>query len=54
MGRLKKYKTEEELKMARREYSKKYYWKNKERIDGRVKKKYYERKNLRNIQNSQS
>jgi hypothetical protein len=49
MGRLKKHKTEEDLKIARREYSKKYYWKNKEKVDARVKKKYYERKNIGNI-----
>lgn len=49
MGRIKKYKTEEELKIARREYSKKYYWKNKEKVDERVRKKYYERKDFRDI-----
>jgi hypothetical protein len=40
MGRLKKFKTEEELKKARREYSKKYYWKNKDKIDERVRENY--------------
>ena len=49
MGRLKKFKTEEELKQARREYSKKYYWKNKEKVDEKNKERYY-----RNIQNNKS
>lgn len=40
MGRLKKFKTEEELKQARREYSKKYYWKNKEKVDERIRENY--------------
>ena len=49
MGRIKKHKTEEELKLARREYSKKYYWKNKEKVDERVRTKYREKKNIGNI-----
>jgi hypothetical protein len=47
MGRLKRQlelTPEETLKLIerRRESSKKYYWKNKERIDQRQKEKYYE------------
>lgn len=38
MGRLKKFQTEGELAEARRGYSKKYYWKNKEKVDERVRK----------------
>ena len=47
MGRTKKYQTEEERILAQREYSKKYYWSNKEKIDEKLKQKYY-----RNIQNN--
>lgn len=44
MGRLKKYKTEEELKEANRQKSKRYYWRNKEKVDKRILEKYYENK----------
>ena len=47
MGRLKKFKTEEELKIARREYSKKYYWKNKEKVDERVRENNQKRQGHR-------
>lgn len=49
MGRLRKHKTEEEVRLARREYSKKYYWKNKERVDERVKNNYRKKKNSGNL-----
>ena len=51
MGRIKKYKTEEDYILAQREYSKKYYWSNKEKIDEKLKRKYHEskEKNIRNI-----
>jgi hypothetical protein len=40
MGRLKKYKTEEERRDAQRKWSREYYWRNKERIDEQAKKRY--------------
>lgn len=51
MGRIKKYQTEDERILKQREYSKKYYWSNKEKIDEKLKRKYQEqkRKNNRNI-----
>lgn len=49
MGRLKKYNTDQELQLARREYSKKYYWKNKEKIDERVRENYRRTKRKKNI-----
>ena len=39
MGRIKKYQTEDELILKQREYSKKYYWSNKEEIDEKLNKK---------------
>jgi len=48
MGRLKKYKTEEELKVANQLSSKKYYWKNKKREDDKAKARYHNNKNLSN------
>jgi hypothetical protein len=44
MGRIKKHQTKEELILKQREYSKKYYWKNKEKIDEKLKQKYHEKK----------
>ena len=44
MGRLKKYKTDEERKEAQRRWSKKYYWKNKEKIDDKNKARYWYKK----------
>jgi len=44
MGRIKKYFTEEERIQNQREYSKTYYWKNKKRIDEKLKRKYHEKK----------
>ena len=40
MGRLKKYNTEEEKKAANKLAASKYYWKNKETIDSKIRKKY--------------
>jgi len=40
MGRLKKYKTEEERRDAQRRWSKEYYWRNKEKIDEQAKQRY--------------
>lgn len=40
MGRLKKYKTPEEKTQAQREWSKKYYWDNKEQQDEKAKQRY--------------
>ena len=45
MGRIKKYKNEEELVLARRKWSKVYYEKNKARIDKGQKEKYHNKKN---------
>ena len=44
MGRIKKYQTEDERILKQREYSKKYYWSNKEKIDEKLKQKYHEKK----------
>ena len=41
MGRIKKYQTEDERILKQREYSKKYYWSNKEKIDEKLKQKYH-------------
>ncbi len=46
MGRIKKYQTEDERILKQREYSKKYYWNNKEKIDEKAKENYH-----RNLQN---
>lgn len=40
MGRLKKYFTVEEKKEAAKQASKKYYWKNKDKIDQMAKIRY--------------
>lgn len=40
MGRIKISHTKEELAAKRREYSKKYYWANKEKVDERVRENY--------------
>ena len=40
MGRIKKYQTEDERILKQREYSKKYYWSNKEKIDEKLNQKY--------------
>ena len=56
MGRLKKETPQEILAERQRAYSKKYYWKNKERIDARVRENYRRAKresNTRDIQNNQ-
>ena len=42
MGRIKKYQTEDERILKQREYSKKYNWSNKEKIDEKLKQKYHE------------
>ena len=44
MGRIKKYQTEDERILKQREYSKEYYWSNKEKIDEKLKQKYHEKK----------
>ena len=49
MGRIKKYQTEDERILKQREYSKKYYWSNKEKIDEKLKQKYH-----RNLQDNKS
>jgi len=46
MGRLKKYKTPEEKIAAQRRWSLAYYYRNKERINKRIMKKYYAEKEL--------
>lgn len=49
MGRIKKYQTEDERILKQREYSKKYYWRNKEKIDEKLKQKYHEKKQNNNF-----
>lgn len=44
MGRLKKYKTKIELVLANREKSKRYYWKNKEKLDEKARNRYRKEK----------
>lgn len=44
MGRMKKYKTEEEQINARKKRQMKYYWKNKERLQRKARERYHERK----------
>lgn len=44
MGRSKKYHTEEELAIANREKCKRYYEKNKERLNKKRMEKYWENK----------
>ena len=48
MGRIKKYHTEEERKEANRQKAKRYYWKNKEKVDAKAKERYWQKvgKNL--------
>lgn len=41
MGRIKKYKTEEEYKEARKKWAREYYLKNAEKIKKRRMEKYY-------------
>jgi len=52
MGRLKKDITPEEKAERQRLYSKKYYWKNKERIDERVRENYRRIKKQKNMNNN--
>jgi hypothetical protein len=47
MGRLKKYQTIEEQKLAQKLASKKYYWNNKEQEDAKSRERY-----RRNIQDN--
>lgn len=49
MGRIKKYLTEEEKIQAQKEWSKKYYWKNKKQEDEKARQRYH-----RNLQNNKS
>jgi hypothetical protein len=44
MGRLKKYKTKEELQEVRKKWARDYYLKNAEKIKKRRMEKYYETK----------
>jgi len=44
MGRLKKYKTEEEKKEAQRKWVREYYNRNKVILNKKAMEKYYERK----------
>ncbi len=48
-GRKKKYKTEEELRIAKRSQWKIWYEKNKEKLNSSRMKKYYERKGLKDL-----
>lgn len=41
MGRLKKYKTEEEKKEAQKKWANQYYHRNKEKINKKAMEKYY-------------
>jgi hypothetical protein len=45
MGRIKKYLTKEEKFQAQKEWSKKYYWKNKEQEDEKARQRYQNNKN---------
>lgn len=49
MGRIRKYQTLEEKKLAQKEASKKYYWKNKQQEDEKARQRYN-----RNIQDNKS
>lgn len=44
MGRIKKYITEEEKIQAQKEWSKKYYWKNKKECDEKQKNRNYKKR----------
>jgi hypothetical protein len=46
MGRIKKYLTKEEKFQAQKEWSKKYYWKNKEQEDEKARQRYQNNKNI--------
>lgn len=48
MGRSKKYKTEQEKAEAQRTWAKEYYYRNKEIINKKTMKKYYESKSKQN------
>ena len=45
MGRLKKYKTDEERINAQRKWAKEYYYRNKKTINEKTMKKYHEKNN---------
>lgn len=49
MGRKKKYNTPEELAEAKRQYAKKFYERNKERLNNASMKKYYEKVQSNNL-----
>jgi len=51
MGRLKKYKTNNEKINAQRKWAREYYYRNKEKINKRTMKKYYEKKEINNSTN---
>jgi len=46
MGRIKKYLTKDEKIQAQKEWSKKYYWKNKKQEDEKAKQRYRNNKNI--------
>lgn len=48
MGRRKKYNTDEEQAEANRQKSRRYYWKNKEKIDAKNKERYRKNKSSKN------
>ena len=52
MGRLKKDTSKEILVERQRLYSKKYYWKNKLRLDAKSKENYQKRKDRNGLQNN--
>jgi hypothetical protein len=52
MGRKKKYNTPEELAEAKKQWSKNFYERNKERLNNTSMEKYYEKRN--NLQNDKS
>lgn len=45
MGRLKKYKTEEDRRESQRRWAREYYYRNRETINKKAMEKYYEQKN---------
>ncbi|CAB4159916.1 hypothetical protein UFOVP723_12 [uncultured Caudovirales phage] len=52
MGRIKKYKTEQEKVEAQRLWAKEYYYRNKEKINKKTMERYYElQKNIRSTNN---
>lgn len=52
MGRKIKYKTKEEKRKANCEKYMRFYWRNAKKIRKQKLKEYYEKKNIRNLQNN--